>query len=440
MSTIRQKRKSNRFTIKNIKKQLPEMHDIHGYKVFLYPFPNKTVYVEMYNNNGFISETKETSGINHLLEHVLTNAWKKCKHNKCSPYWTERGVSYNASTSETLLNYYTYGLEEYSREMLDYIINITINPVITQKMIENEHTAVQNELLRELNKRNSSLYDKFNKEFYSLEGLQYSADWKLQIDNLKKIKKETILDTFKEYYHSRNTVFMVSGDFNKKQVLDIFKKYIKPKHKTLCPVNPFSSKPCFSNNNKVIHLQDIGSKTVHMLIGFPTDIDVSHPLFYSVGMSMEIIQNILFEHLRTKLKLVYGISVTAVTNSCGVSIHIEVFVNDKSAPKVLTEIVKKIELYKKQILPNKQYIAITKKQKLNYRNFKLGPIVLASHFMNQYMIQVHKQHKKLYTIDQQLDILSKVTKENIRSIYNIIFDFKKVLIVYQSKQRISLRI
>ena len=84
--------RSKRHTKKNIRKTLPEMHDIHGYKVFLYPYPNKTVYVEMYNNNGFISETKKTSGINHLLEHVLTNAWKKCKHYKCVN--SQKGLSY----------------------------------------------------------------------------------------------------------------------------------------------------------------------------------------------------------------------------------------------------------------------------------------------------------------------------------------------------------
>ena len=144
MKTKKQFKHSMRQTKKNIRHSLPEVHVINGYTIFLYPYPNKTTYIEMVTNNGFISETKETSGINHLLEHVLTNAWRKCKDNKCSPYWTTRGVTYNASTSDTLLRYHTFGLRKYTKEMLDYIINITINPKITEKMIENEHTAVEN--------------------------------------------------------------------------------------------------------------------------------------------------------------------------------------------------------------------------------------------------------------------------------------------------------
>ena len=83
--------------------------------------------------------------------------------------------------------------------MLDYIINITINPKITQKMIENEHTAVENELLREANKRDATLYDVFHKQFYDLEGLQYAFDWKTQIDNLTRLKKK-IIEKLKIFY------------------------------------------------------------------------------------------------------------------------------------------------------------------------------------------------------------------------------------------------
>ena len=110
MKTKKRGKPSMRQTKKNIRHSLPEELIIIGYHIFLYPYPNKTTYVEMVTNNGFISETKQTSGINHLLEHVLTNAWKKCKDNKCSPYWTSRGVEYNASTSDTLLRYYTLSL------------------------------------------------------------------------------------------------------------------------------------------------------------------------------------------------------------------------------------------------------------------------------------------------------------------------------------------
>ena len=56
-------------------------------------------------------------------------------------------------------------------------------------MIENEHTAVENELLREANKRDAPLYDTFHKHFFVLDGLRYAYDWKQQIDNLKTIKK-----------------------------------------------------------------------------------------------------------------------------------------------------------------------------------------------------------------------------------------------------------
>jgi predicted Zn-dependent peptidase len=54
------------------------LYHISGYRVLLQHTNQPTINVECAINAGFIKETKETSGINHLLEHILTEAWSKC--------------------------------------------------------------------------------------------------------------------------------------------------------------------------------------------------------------------------------------------------------------------------------------------------------------------------------------------------------------------------
>ena len=56
----------------------------------------------MVTNNGFISETKQTSGINHLLEHVLFSAWKKCNDKPCREWFHFEGLKGNATTDDIL--------------------------------------------------------------------------------------------------------------------------------------------------------------------------------------------------------------------------------------------------------------------------------------------------------------------------------------------------
>ena len=79
--------------------------------------------VESFISSGFINENKENAGISHLLEHVVTEGWKKCGRKGCQEYWKKRGVLTNASTGQTTIQYYMHGLEEYAEEMVDYIIN-----------------------------------------------------------------------------------------------------------------------------------------------------------------------------------------------------------------------------------------------------------------------------------------------------------------------------
>ena len=70
MKTKKRGKPSMRQTKKNIRHSLPEEHIINGYHIFLYPYPNKTTYVEMVTNNGFISETKAPAG-NATPAHVV---------------------------------------------------------------------------------------------------------------------------------------------------------------------------------------------------------------------------------------------------------------------------------------------------------------------------------------------------------------------------------
>ena len=56
-----------------------EVVEINDFKIILNKDTNsKTTMVESYISSGFINENFENAGISHLLEHVVTEGWKKC--------------------------------------------------------------------------------------------------------------------------------------------------------------------------------------------------------------------------------------------------------------------------------------------------------------------------------------------------------------------------
>ena len=104
-------------------------------------------------------------GINHLLEHVLMNAYKKCKNFNCYKYFNKIGIIKNASTNNNIIKYYTIGLSKNIDIMLDFIVNITVNPTFNNKLINREKAAVYNEALIYLDNPTTALYNIISKHF-----------------------------------------------------------------------------------------------------------------------------------------------------------------------------------------------------------------------------------------------------------------------------------
>ena len=120
-------------------------HEFHKFNNFIILFNNsstaKTVLVESYINNGAVDESEENLGISHLLEHICTDGWGRCKES-CSDFWKKRGAVLNASTGQTYVNYFIKGLPEYLKEMVDYIVSISTTPIINGTRIKKEKKAI----------------------------------------------------------------------------------------------------------------------------------------------------------------------------------------------------------------------------------------------------------------------------------------------------------
>ena len=128
-----------------------------------------TIHVHAIIENGHINETKETSGISHLLEHVLVNSWDQCKSFPCLKILTEKGIYCNASSGTDYTEYYVTIMKENLNEMLDYITTITSKAIIRQKYINSEMNPVVNELKEYDNNPKNRLLDMIHKNIYCNE-------------------------------------------------------------------------------------------------------------------------------------------------------------------------------------------------------------------------------------------------------------------------------
>ena len=102
------------------------------------------------------------------------------------------------------------GLSKYSKEIIDYIISISLNPILTTSRMVKEKKAVQNELMIHAASSQMPLYNLLNGMLFRVEGLIYQDNMKLQLNNLKNISLSDLNDWSKRFYGLGNIILIIS--------------------------------------------------------------------------------------------------------------------------------------------------------------------------------------------------------------------------------------
>ena len=397
---------------------VPKLHIINGYKVLFVPKGRDILHVECVIRNGFCTETKQTSGINHLLEHVMVNAWKTCKMS-CNSYWDDNGYIVNATTDKTTMNYYIKGLNTKWKEMISYIASIVDHPVITPENLKKEKQAVIDELLTYSNDPESEVDQLLNMNFYISEGLKHADDWKLQIENLKRITLQDVYDFYNEYFNVQNILFVVMGDVNMNAAKKILHEQLKkPKQGIIQTIQ------CFSFKHEILFSkQDIENTKV--IIGFPS-IGIQDYIY--LNSIIALMHNLLFKEFRTKKSLVYDIEVREELNACGTTIIIEFDVQTNNVNEVLSSLFKYIRSLQKTPITNLD----------GFKNQEIYKYITNKNSVMSYYTSLIYAKAPLYTKFQIIEKIKKINSRDIMIILQQIFQLDKALCVYQCKKKLQL--
>ena len=384
----------------------------------------KTTMIEAFVSNGTIHENIENAGISHLLEHIVTEGWKTCGKKSCSEYWKKRGVVTNASTGLTNVRYYMEGLEKFTLKMLDYIVSITTNPVITKSRTNKEKKAVVNELLIQSSQPFTEVYNLTNHLLFRIEGLEYQDDIKLQIKNLKNIHEDNLRSWAKKFYGAGNIIFVITGKFNKNKVIKQLKKSLKLTNNVRV-VPKFSD--IFKQGLDVGFVKNTTIDNTNIVFTFHSPLYQKDPEIFYIDFFKEFvgsgISSLLMEELREKKKLIYNIDVESNTLPYGTFVSIFISTKNKHIKTVIFDTIKIL----KQLINGKfsdDYMDYIKKTYLvKYYSTCKNNSYLSDFYGHQYINQIYS--------DEPSSILSmEDVRKNILNLSKIDFIlFVKRLIV-----------
>ena len=411
---------------------------VKQYKILIVPIEETNIiYVQSFILSGRMNENRETSGISHLLEHILTESWKKCKDD-CAKYWGNKGIITNASTGDTTINYYVEGLEKNYKELIEYIVKITTTPQFKESRIEVEKKAVKEELKREQNDQGWKIADKISNLLYTHEGLQNSNNLPLQIDNLKHLDKETLIKYCNQIYTPKNILFIVSGDVKQNKILNVFEKFLPEKQffgtkNIQCNVHKKISKP------SIHFLKNKDAKIAEIIIAFSSKVYPWEEDFLYFDIIIDLLcggmHSLLMRRLRTELHLVYNVKVYLDSEIIGTLATIET-TGDQGKTK---KIIKEIKSVLKDLISGKwseQHITRLK-DKFLIRDEKIckNNIFFGDFYGEQYLYQLYKKHPTIITVKKKKESIKNLTKDKIIKVAKRIFPMDKMISLYQCKNK-----
>lgn len=441
----------------------PVIHKVNGYTILFMKSKSKTAYVSAIIANGYCNEEKSDIGINHLLEHVLLESWKKCKQKPCELYWMSKPVFYNGFTTMTQMKFFIDGMSQELPDMLEYMIDIVIQPLILQKSLTAEKKIVINEMNQRINSPDYGFNQIVLNTLYTLTGLQQASNYLLQKKNVDNISLKDLVEYHKQNYTSSNTYFVVSGDFNPAHVLSIFENKLKVVTSPVASSNIPSKNP-FSYQSKLIFVQNKTDEAknggVEFNLFFPMDIHMNNELLQQLLITCSIIEKELYNILRTEHKLIYSISVNCATYYYGSVVKITGSCTDTNIVKILKYIIAYLREKKTKHVDQK-LVNNVKNLLLLYKNNHIkNPMEVAEFYESQYILNQmqeryrsprakHSQQEqqnntaagacKIYSETEFDKALETVNAKHIQKIINML-DFSSMIIGYMGKKNLHLNL
>lgn len=168
-------------------------------------------------------ELAGATGSSHLLEHMMFKGAKKYGENVFDKIVSGNGGQNNAYTTNDLTVYYEMLPSEHFEKIADVEADRMQNLLLETSSFEKERYVVLEERkLRYENSDRGKLYLNMMKEMFV--GTPYGSSVIGEVEDLKTISREKVLDYFKKFYAPNNAVVLVVGDLEHEDVFRIMRK------------------------------------------------------------------------------------------------------------------------------------------------------------------------------------------------------------------------
>jgi len=392
-----------------------KMQTKNGLSVLASPMKHMTsVSLSVWIGVGGRYESKEQSGISHLIEHMLFKGTYSRTAKELKENVEGVGGAFNGFTSDEVTCYMVKVPSEYMELGLDVLADMVQNAKISEEDLEKEKFVVLEEIKMYRDLPGEYVLDLLNEIMWPDNALGRPLTGTTQ--SVNSLTRDELIKFKEMNYHPSNIAVVAAGNFESEKLFDLAEEKFALANK---------QRVLSFENVKVIqnapHVKVCSSKTkqTHITFGFHAE-DRNIRERFALKLANVIfggnMSSRLFEELREKYGLCYDISSSYKRHSDKGEIHIHAGVDTakalQSAVAILDETKKLRDL------------GVTEEELDRAKRYVKGQFLLAMESTSSRMMWLGDRfmiHKDIPKVEEVLDNIDEVTLPDIKKVCENVF-------------------
>lgn len=374
----------------------------------------ESVSLGIWVNTGSACEQENINGISHFLEHMVFKGTPKRSSLQISEEFEDVGGQSNAYTSREFTAFYAKMLKQDAELALDILTDIVLNSNFPQEELEKEREVVVQEIKQTIDTPDDIIFDYLQEQAFPNQAVGRSILG--PVEKVRSYNAQTLNSYRQHNYAAENTVVCAVGNIEHDSFVKMVEKRMSGMQRKadFCPEKQLYVGGTFSEKRSI--------EQAHMVLGFkgePYSCDSYYPCIVLSTILGGGMSSRLFQEVREKRGLVY--SVYSFSNSHTQNGLFGIYAGTtrqelKELMPVACEEIRKIR---------NDYVT---DQELKRAKIQLKASMLMALESSSSTAEVLARQMLIFNriipVEEMVERIEKITKEDIRTTANAIFSSK----------------
>ncbi|MBE3101964.1 MAG: insulinase family protein [Firmicutes bacterium] len=386
----------------------------NGIRVILERIPHfRSASVGLWFGVGSVYEKPSEKGLSHFIEHMLFKGTTNRTAKQIAEAMDAVGGQLNAFTAKEYTCFYCKVMDEHIDLGLDLLSDMVLNSVFDEGEFEKEKGVIIEEINMYDDSPEDLVHELLAEAFFGQHPL--ASPILGTVDQLKKYKKDQLMNYMVKYYTPDNLVISIAGNFEEEDLMQIINKYFSNWNRQ----SKITIPKLVATNGTDIRFSKKDIEQVHLCLagpGIAMGKEEIYPMLilnniFGGGMSSR-----LFQKIREDRGLTYSVfSYPSSYLSTGMY-SIYAGMKPSQASEVLKLVMDEIRLLREKGITNEEFNLAREQLKGNY--------ILGIESTNSRMTAIGKSklmHEKVMTPSEIIDKINRVTSDDVRKVIDVLF-------------------